>query len=92
MAKDYDYPSYDAGGRVKKYAQGGKVDREIVTEAGPKKGRKGPGPEDSPSIKEALRHKAGIEKSEKIERGIYKYPELFKQYKSFKSSEEAKKK
>jgi hypothetical protein len=25
MAKDYDYPSYDAGGRVGKYKEGGKV-------------------------------------------------------------------
>jgi|10_taG_2_1085330.scaffolds.fasta_scaffold14140_5 hypothetical protein len=28
MAKDYDYPSYDAGGRVKKYKEGGKTEKE----------------------------------------------------------------
>ena len=31
MAKDYDYPTYDAGGRVEKYAEGGEVDiRDVV--------------------------------------------------------------
>ncbi len=30
MAKDYNYPSYDAGGRVKKYEEGGKVDKDPV--------------------------------------------------------------
>tara|TARA_R100000808_G_C2137147_1_gene145326 strand:- start:138 stop:476 length:339 start_codon:yes stop_codon:yes gene_type:complete len=25
MAKDYDYPAYDAGGRVEKYAEGGEA-------------------------------------------------------------------
>ena len=34
MAGDYDYPVYDAGGRVTKYEDGGKV--------GLKKGRRGP--------------------------------------------------
>ena len=28
MAKDYGYPSYDAGGRVKKYKEGGKTEKE----------------------------------------------------------------
>ena len=28
MAKDYNYPSYDAGGRVKKYEEGGKVAKD----------------------------------------------------------------
>ena len=89
MAGDYDYPTYDAGGRVEVYAEGGKAGQP-KKHSGIKNRKMGPGPEDSPSMKEALRHKAGIEKSEKIERGIYKYPELFKHYKPFKSSEESK--
>ena len=28
MGKDYGYPSYDAGGRVKKYKEGGKTEKE----------------------------------------------------------------
>ena len=28
MAKDYDYPSYDAGGRVEKYEEGGEVKKK----------------------------------------------------------------
>lgn len=83
MAGDFDYPKYDAGGRVQTIKEGesGKQWNKPL--------RRGPGPEDSPSMKEALRHKAGIEKSEKIERGIKKYPELFKHYKPFKKTVEA---
>ena len=34
MAKDYDYPSYDAGGRVEQYKEGGKVeDKELKDRA-----------------------------------------------------------
>jgi len=43
----------------------------------------GPGPDESPTLRESLRHKAGIEKSEKIESGIKKYPRTFKKYKKY---------
>ncbi len=49
----------------------------------------GPGPEESPTLREAMLHKGGVKKSEKIEGGIKKYPKLFKGYKTF---EEKKKK
>ena len=32
MAKDYDYPTYDAGGRVERYAEGGKTYPEKLEE------------------------------------------------------------
>ena len=33
MAKEFDYPTYDAGGRVEKYKEGGKVDvTDVVKE------------------------------------------------------------
>ena len=44
----------------------------------------GPGPDESPTLRESLRHKAGIEKSEKIESGIEKYPKTFGKYKKYK--------
>ena len=28
MAKDYDYPTYDAGGRIEKYKEGGDVKKD----------------------------------------------------------------
>ena len=44
----------------------------------------GPGPEESPTLREAMLHKGGVKKSEKIEAGLKKYPETFEKYKSFK--------
>ena len=43
----------------------------------------GPGPEESPTLREAMLHKGGIKRSEKIESGIEKWPELFKDYKKY---------
>ena len=45
--------------------------------------RMGPGPEESPALRESMLHKGGVKKSEKIESGIDRFPELFKDYKKY---------
>jgi len=52
----------------------------------PKGLKRGPGPKDSPSMREAMLHKSGVKKSNKIEKNIDKYPKLYKGYKKFKKN------
>jgi len=71
--------SKDARNRSESYREGGKVKPRHT-------------PDRAPSMREAMLHKGGVKKSEKIEKNIKDFPELYKGYKSFKVSEEKKKK
>ena len=70
---------YKKGGKVKKSWK----DMDV---------KMGPGPEESPTLREAMLHKGGVKKSEKIESSIKKHPKLFKGYKPFKEGKGKKKK
>jgi len=89
-------PEFNAQERSQKSPMGAEVGTGMYKKGGPVKKswkgkalKKGPGPEESPTLREAMLHKGGVKKSEKIEGGIKKYPKLFKGYKTF---EEKKKK
>ena len=88
-------PTTNAQERSQTSPMGAEVGTGMYKKGGPvkklrlKNFKMGPGPEESPTLREAMLHKGGVKKSEKIEGGIKKYPKLFKGYKTF---EEKKKK
>ena len=51
----------------------------------PKGLKRGPGPKESPGMRESMLHKSGLKKSDIIEKNIDKYPKLYKGYKKFKN-------
>ena len=73
------YEIKDARNRSETYKEGGEVKPRHT-------------PDRAPSMREAMLHKGGVKKSEKIEKNIKDFPELYKGYKSFEASKEKKKK
>jgi len=53
--------------------------------------KKGPGPDEAPTLRESMLHKGGVKRSKKVEAGIKKYPGLYKEYKSFPKKKKKKK-